>query len=158
MSMTDAADAPVNIGVMIALLPMTTDWCKVDCPHMTLVYAGTTDELKPTDFNELAKDASMLAAISSPLQLKVTGVQVAGDTEKVDVLAIQPSMELWAMRRAVEDWNASDFPFQPHATIGPVGTSVQLEVIPRYLAFDRLCVGWGNEYLTFRLKSGGGVY
>ena len=139
---------------MIALLPITTDWCRIDIPHMTLVYAGTIDKLTPNNLNELAKDASMLAALSSPVTLRVTGVEVFGQDgeEKVDVLRLQPTPELLAMRRAVEHWNESEFPFRPHATIGPTGTF--LETPPRYLAFDRLMVGWGEESLTFRLKSG----
>lgn len=147
---TDAADSSVSEGAMIALLPITTDWCKQDCPHMTLVYAGTKDELKPTDFNELAKDAASIAMLSNSIQVRTLGVEVFGDTEKVNVLRIQPSSELLAMRRSVEHWNASEYPFNPHVTIGPVGTSVHY--VPNYLAFDRIMVAWGDDNLTFWLK------
>lgn len=151
LSKPDAADAPASSGVMIALLPITTDWCKIDIPHLTLVYCGTTDDLNPGEFNEIAKDASMLAALSAPLTLTVKGVKQFGqDIDRVDALDIQPSTELWAMRRAVENWNASDFPFDPHCTIGPVGTP--LDFVPRSLAFDRIFVGWGDDNLTFNLK------
>lgn len=146
----DPADAHPKDGVMLALLPITTDWCKMPLPHMTLVYAGTVQDLQPSDFNELSKDASMLAALTIPLNLKVMGIKQMGDQVKVDALCIQPSTELWAMRRAVEQWNASQFPFTPHATIGPAGTGV--DVMPRMLSFDRLYVGWGEECLTFRLN------
>lgn len=141
-------------GVMIALLPITSDWCKIDYPHMTLVFAGKVDELVPTEFNEMAKDAASIAMLSSPLYLRVTGKQVFGDGSEdnphVDVFTLLATPELQAMRRQVEQWNKSEFPFTPHVTIGPAGSFV--ESPPAYLAFDRIVVGWGDEYLTFWLK------
>ncbi len=138
-------------SVMIALLPVTNDWCHIDLPHMTLVYAGTTEDLKPTVFNELAKDAASIAMLANRPVLKVLGTDVFGDEEKVDVLRLQPTPELLAMRRTVENWNASEHPFNPHVTIGPTGSFV--EVIPTYLAFNRIMVQWGEENLTFWLKT-----
>lgn len=138
-------------SVMVALLPVRTDWSKLELPHLTLVYAGEVKDLKPTAFNELAKDASLIASLSHSIMLKVLGVEVFGDEDKVDVLRFQPTPELWAMRRVVEDWNASEFPFRPHATIGPVGSNVGMET-PSYMAFNRIMVGWGDENITFNLK------
>jgi hypothetical protein len=147
----DPADVSESTGVMIALLPIVSDWCKIELPHMTLVYCGTTDKLKPTDFNELAKDASMLASMNPPLTLSVQGVKKFGDAnDAVLALDIQPSPQLWAMRRAVEEWNASQYGFDPHCTIGPIGTPVPYT--PRAVAFDRVFVGWGDDNLTFNLK------
>lgn len=139
-------------GVMIGLLPITSDWSTLELPHLTLVYAGQVPDLPETAFNEMAKDAAMIAMLSRPVQLRVLRKEVfGGDGEdKVDVLCLQPSSELLSMRRALERWDASEHPFKPHATIGPQGTF--LEMTPSYLAFDRICVGWGNEYLTFWLK------
>ncbi len=98
-------------SVMIALLPATDEWCKIDLPHLTLVYAGKKDALKPTAFNELAKDAASLAMLSGPLFLKVLGKEVFGDSDdKVDVFRLKPTPELLAMRRVVERWNASEHP------------------------------------------------
>ena|SRR5690348_14997775 len=149
----DPADASAADGVMVALLPMTNDWCKIELPHLTLVYVGTTEDLKPGDFNELAKDASMLASLSSSLTVSVIGVKQFGpDNDKVDALDLRPTPELWAMRRALESWNASQFPFNPHCTIGPVGSAATLDFIPRALAFDKIYVGWGTECLTFSLR------
>lgn len=156
-SVLDDSDADDKTGVMIALLPVTTDWCKIDLPHMTLVYAGTTDKLKPTDFNELAKDAAALAMLSSTITLRVLCVDQLGDTEKVDALMLEPTSEVLAMRRAVEDWNQSKFPFTPHATIGPIGSSVMMST-PRWVAFNRIYVGWGEESLTFWLKNSSSGY
>lgn len=151
----DPADAPASTSAMIALLPVVTDWCKQDLPHMTLVYAGDIKDLKPTDFNEMAKDAASLAMLSGIISLRVLGVEQFGDAaEKVDVLRLEPTSEVLAMRRTVEVWNKSEFPFNPHATIGPVGSSIMNpDIIPRWLAFNRVFVGWGDESLTFWLKN-----
>lgn len=141
-------------SVMIALLPITTDWCKIELPHLTLVYVGEIKDLKPNDFNELGKDASMLATLSNPLTLRVMGTEVFGGYQEdpVDVLRLQPTPELWSMRRAVEKWNGSEYPFRPHVTIGPAGSRSSIE-IPSYIAFDRMMVGWGKDCLTFSLSS-----
>lgn len=146
----DAADASESTGVMIALLPTNSDWCKIELPHLTLVYAGVKDDLKPTQFNDLAKDTAMLAALSSGIGLRVVAREPFGDTNEVDAYRLQPTTELWAMRRAVEKWNASQHPFNPHVTIGPTGTFV--ESPPSAIYFDRLYLGWGDESLTFWLK------
>lgn len=150
--LTDDADADDDTGVMIALLPTSDDWCKIDLPHLTLVYAGTTDKLTVVDFNNLAKDAAMLASLSTPIYLRVIGLSVLGDQEKVNVLSLQPTPELWAMRRAVEDWNASQFPFTPHCTIGPIDDGIP-NVVPNMVGFNRLFVAYGEENLIFNMKA-----
>lgn len=148
--MVDAADASESEGVMIALLPTNSDWCKIPLPHLTLVYAGVKSDLPPTAFNDLAKDAAMLAALSTGIGLRVVAKETFGSNGEVDAFRLQPTTELWAMRRAVERWNQSEHPFNPHVTIGPTGTFV--EVVPNAIYFDRLYVGWGDESLTFWLK------
>lgn len=143
-------------SVMIALLPTQGDWCKIKLPHMTLVYAGEIEEdLQLTDFNVLAKDACSIAQMSNPFSVKVTGVETFGaDDQQVDVLTLEYTTLLRAMRHFVEDWNRSEFTdFKPHCTIGPAGTF--LEFPPMYLTFDRIAVGWGDELLTFWLKNYG---
>lgn len=140
-------------GVMIALLPTNSDWCKIELPHLTLVYAGLVADMKPADFNELAKDAASVAMLANPISLRVVEKTTLGDTEMVDVFRLMPSMELWSMRRAVEQWDASQFDFNPHVTVGPVGTPV--DVIPSYVGFDQLVVAYGTELLPFRLQRGG---
>ena len=148
--MADVSDRAPGESVMIALLPTTTDWSYLKLPHLTLVYAGLKSSYKPTDFNELAKDAAMLASLSSSIGLKVMKKDTFGDAKDVDVFLLQPSTELWAMRRAVERWNASQYDFNPHVTIGPVGSYV--DIVPRYIRFDRIMLGWGDDQLTFRLR------
>lgn len=138
-------------GVMLAFLPTYTEWCNIDLPHMTLVYAGQKDELQPGDFNTLAKDAASLAMLTRPFSLRVKGIEIFGEGEQVKVLKLQATTELLAMRRFVEQWNKSQHPFNPHATIGPYASVV--EVVPRILAFDRLMVAWGEEQITFWLNS-----
>lgn len=138
-------------SVMIALLPTTTDWCHIPLPHMTLVYAGLLKDQKLDAFNELAKIAFGLASDRKPITLKVTGVRIFGGgvDEKVDVLRLRSTPELAEMRRSVESWNASDFPFNPHATIGPTGQMITN--VPESLTFDRIMVGWGEQKLVFPL-------
>lgn len=149
----DVADAPSSDGVMIAFLPVSSDWCKIDLPHMTLVYAGLKSQMKPTDFNSLAKDAASLALLASPFSLMVKGVQKFGPPEdQVNALAFQATPDLWAMRRYVEKWNQSEFPFNPHSTIGPVQPFV--DNVPRAVMFDRVFVGYGDENLTFNMSRG----
>jgi 2'-5' RNA ligase len=133
----------------ISLLPSgVEEWGNlVDFPHMTLVYAG--EKLTVTSFNELAKDASMLSVFTRPIRLLVKGKERFGENQNTEVLTLQPSWELWAMRRAVEKWNASEFDFKPHVTIGPPGTA--LEYTPRVIRFDKIAATWGDEKLIFRL-------
>lgn len=140
-------------SVMIALLPITSDWCRIELPHLTLVYAGPVKDQKPAAFNELAKDASLLATLSRPLTLRTNGTDVFGGRgydEQVDVIRLKPTPELMAMRRVVDHWDASEYPFNPHVTIGPVGQG--LPDIPSHIAFNKLCVGWGDEYLHFAMS------
>lgn len=145
-------DDQAKQSVMIALLPIMSEWSKIEKPHLTLVSAGDVEDHSELDYLELAKDAAMLAMMNRPIQLRVMGRDQFGGEgeEKVDVLRLQPSSELWAMRRAVERWDASEYPFTPHCTIGPAGTFI--EMTPSYIAFDKICVGWGGEYLEFNLK------
>lgn len=138
--------------VMIALLPTHAEWCNIETPHMTLVYVGEKQKLKPSAFNELAKDAAAIAMLANPISLRVTGVEVFGGEgdPQVDVLRLQPTSELLSMRRSVEHWNASEHLFKPHATIGPMGEFIQEP--PGALYFDRISVNWGDETLTFWLR------
>lgn len=150
----DDEDDDDKDGVMIALLPIVSDWCALSLPHLTLVYAGKTGDLKPTDFNEMAKDASMLACLSDPITCRVLSRETFGNDPDgdppVDVFRLQPTQQLMAMRRFVDDWNASDWDFTPHVTIGPQGTVV--EYPPRYVAFDRVAVCWGTDQIIFNMN------
>lgn len=144
-----------NDSVMIALLPTTTDWCKIELPHMTLVFAGKKQDHEDGTYNEIAKDAASIAMVSSRLTCEVIERTTMGgnwkpDEPQCDVYRLRASDELLAMRNFVERWNASEWPFNPHVTIGSVGTPV--EYPPKYITFDRIGVFWGNESLKFRLK------
>lgn len=138
-------------GVMIALLPTESHWSHADLPHLTLVYAGTVDELKPSDHNDLAKTAISLAFACPSLKLRVLGPDVFGEEEKVDVLRVESTPELLAMRHQVRFWNASEHPFNPHVTLGPVGT-VDKVVVPSVIEFDAIAVAWGDDLLTYWLR------
>lgn len=145
-------DASVSEGVMLAFLPTSNEWCKLELPHMTLVYAGVKQDLRPSDFSALAKDAASLSMLVRPFALEVFSVDVFGDEEKVDVLRFRNTSELMAIRRYVEKWNKSQHPFNPHATIGP-NTIDDVGPMPRVVGFDRIMLGWGDEKLTFWLNS-----
>lgn len=136
---------------MIALLPINSDWCKLELPHLTLVYAGKVQDLRSDAFNEMAKDAASLAMMCNTITLRSMGLDVFGDEEKVDVIRLRNTPQLMAMRRPVEIWNASEHPFNPHVTIGPAGAPI--EVYPGYVAFDKIMVSFGTESMTFRLSN-----
>lgn len=135
---------------MIAFLPSEFEWSEVDNPHMTLVYAGETKNMPKTAFNELAKDAAMLAMFVRPFGLIVKAKERFGEHQDVDVFTLRPTPALWAMRRTVEKWNKSEHEFNPHVTIGPAGTNV--EYPPRAIWFDRISVSWGEDQLVFWLR------
>lgn len=148
----DASDVAVDDGVMIAFLPADeAEWSKLDLPHMTLVYAGKKSDLSPTDFSALAKDAATVALLTRPFSLKVMGIENFGEGfDAVNVLRFRPTPELLALRKIVENWNASKHPFTPHATIGPATTYVG--VPPFAVYFDRLVLAWGTEQIVFSLR------
>lgn len=138
-------------GIMIAYLPTDGSWCKQPLPHMTLVYAGTLQDHEYSDFNRLAKDAIVVSRLTPPFSLDVTGIEVFGDEEKVDVLRLSANPALIRARELVEHWNASEHrEFRPHATVGPIGSA--RGVLPTKLHFDRIMVAFGNEEMTFRLS------
>ena len=140
-------------SVMIALLPVGSSWCKIELPHLTLVYCGEISDLDPQDFNKIAKDAASIALMNRPITLQVSDVEVFGEEDKVDVLRFVSCGELEAMRHVVDGWNKSEFPFRPHATMGPVGTRLLVQpYIPEAVTFDRVFVGWGEQSLTFLMK------
>lgn len=139
-------------SVMLALLPVDGSWSTLKLPHLTLVYAGEIGSLDPSDFNVLAKDASVLALMNKPITLDAIGVEVYGqDQERVDVLTLRPTPELESMRHVVEDWDASEYPFNPHVTIGPPGSHVLQPYLPKSVTFNRVYVGWGDQSLTFSM-------
>ncbi len=141
-------------SIMVAVLPKTSDWCKLELPHTTIVYGGEVASSKPTMFNELAKLASVVAESTSEFLAKVKGVETFGEDEKVSVLVLEKTDELVRLRQKFEKWDDSDFTvYRPHATIGPEGTVIN--PVPLYLVFDRLAVVWGDQILSFRLKSYG---
>lgn len=144
-------------SVMIALLPVTTDWCHIELPHLTLVYAGKKKDLEAGAFNELAKDAASIAMMNRPIALEVYKREMFGNwsedpADAVDVYRFRDKPELTGMRRVVERWNRSEFKdFKPHVTIGPPGVTVEFE--PRIISFDRIGVFWGREHeLIFNFR------
>lgn len=138
-------------SVMLALLPTTSEWCKIDPPHLTLVNVGEIPSLSPTAHNELAKVSLNLAFACAPITLSVTETAVFGESDKVDVLVLYASPELLAMRAMVEEWSDSHFTFAPHVTVGPEGTILSEHIqVPKQITFDRIAVGWGDSLLQYK--------
>jgi 2'-5' RNA ligase len=142
-------------GVMVALLPIVSDWAQIEFPHLTLVWAGSASEMQVSAKDELAKAALSLALLSRPVTLRTLTKDVFGDgtadNPKVDVLRFHPNLDLFKMRSILESWNASDFPFNPHVTVGPVGT--WNGVSPVMVAFDRVAFCVGDERQEFRMST-----
>lgn len=133
-------------SVMVALLPTTTYWCHIELPHVTLIYAGEIPDLKLTVRNDLAKQTISIAQDFGPFSVNVTGTDVFGTNDLVDVMKLELNPELRAMRSKLEEWNGSEhIDYRPHATIGPVGSP--LENLPIRLTFDRICFKWGDATL-----------
>lgn len=137
-------------GAMIALLPVVSEWSKLEYPHLTLVYAGEAQDLGSSALNEMAKDASSLSMLTPKFSLLTTGIAEFGEEEKVDALRLKSNTVLLSMRRFVEKWNASKHPFVPHITIGPPGSLVGMK--PTVVAFDRIAAKVGDEEIVFWLK------
>lgn len=141
-------------SVMVALIPTTSDWCAQDLPHMTLVYVGKIPDLAPTTFNELAKVALDISFRFPPIVADVLGTDTFGggadDNPMVDVLLLRPIEPLLQMRMMLERWNASEHPFTPHVTVGPIGSGQ--DRTPDAIMFDRIMVAWGPEHLTYLLN------
>lgn len=138
---------------MIALLPTNDEWCEIDLPHLTLVFAGKTEDLNASDFSSLTKDASSLATLGRMIDLSVMGTDVFGPPEdRVYVLELRPSVDLMVMRKFVERWDKSDFPdYKPHCTIGP-NPPDPMRIQPSRLMFNRILVAWGDEQVVFWLR------
>lgn len=145
------SEANYSNGVMIALIPMAADWSTLARPHLTLVYAGSVSQHDPSSYNELGKDAMDLGISFGPQTLESLGIETLGmGSEMCDVVTFKPTPELLAMRRAVEHWNASEWPWKPHVTIGPVGTPIN--DVPEKVTFDSLYTAWGNQGMYTRLN------
>ena len=139
--------------VMVALRPVDSQGYGVALPHLTLAYASEKAELKPTDFNELAKTIASISMETPPVQLFTNGLDVYGEEpNKVEVIKFRTTPTLMRMRQRVASWNKSAWPFNPHMTIGPVGTSRLGMQIPQVMVFDRIMLSWGEEELNFWLK------
>lgn len=136
-------------SVMMALLPTTSDWCKQPLPHMTLVYAGDKNDLSIGTKNEMAKAAMHLAMVNHLLTVPVIGVDSFGDNKDEEVLTLEATPQLLAMRSIVQRWNASQWPFSPHVTCGPIG-SVGGN-IPSSISFDQIALVWGTEMMAFKM-------
>ena len=133
-------------SVMVALLPTTDYWCRIELPHVTLVYAGEIPDLSDSIRNELAKETISIAIDFQPFTVDVLTTEVFGEEEKFNVLILETTTELKKMRERLAYWNKSEHKtFRPHATIGPVDSPI--ETPPARLTFDRILFRWGTNNL-----------
>lgn len=140
-----------NDSGMIALLPQTDEWCTIEPAHTTIVYLGKIADLDPNVKEQVIKLVSSLAILTNPFPVKITGQEVFGTDDKVEVFVLAKIPELSSLRTILDSWDDSEFPnFLPHATIGPEGTIVKDP--PMFLMFDRIMVSWGEERITFWLR------
>lgn len=141
-------------GVMIALLPQSAEWSKVDPPHCTLVYSGEVKDHPESDFHQLLKDATSIALLTRPLVVRTKGLEVFGEAdERVDVVTLDVTPELDSMRNFVFRWNKSKWQeFRPHITVGPTPSELNIGMIPPNVRFDRVLLAWGDQKYTFNMK------
>lgn len=138
-------------SVMVALLPDVTDWSTLKLPHITLVYAGEIPDIPSHTRYELTKAAYALATKYPPQMLDVLGFDIFGEGESmVDVLLLRPTDELDAMYDVLEPWNKSKHPFNPHATVGPLGSLK--DDSPTKMYCPRILVSWGTDNISFRFN------
>lgn len=131
--------------VMIALLPTTTFWCRIDLPHLTLVYAGDVTNLTQDDKSSMAKTVADIAKSFNPVPAVVLGTNVFGEGEEmVEVLELKLNEQLDVMRSMVQHWNASQYTeFKPHVTVGDLKFHGSL--VPNIITFDRIGLFWGSD-------------
>ena len=138
-------------SAMIALLPTTSWWCEIELPHMTLAYAGKIADLNQVDHNAMVKTCLDLALTCYSIELVVLGHEVFGDEEQVDVLRLRSDPDVLALYSQLKHWDDGSHPFNPHVTVGPVGTIQDPEKIPDSIQFDRIAVAWGDSVLPYKL-------
>lgn len=141
-----------NESVMVALLPRTSEWCRIELPHLTLAYVGEIPDLQPSTWSDLLKAAITISSSFAPIVVSVLGVERFGEPDNpVDVLLLDSSPDLMAIQRTVDDWETGQFrAFRPHCTIGPPGAIVGITV-PTEISFDRCVVSYGSQNTSYKL-------
>ena len=138
---------------MIAFLPDEASWVQQKLPHLTLVYAGPIAEAGSSLKRDLLLETSLLAAFVPRLWLPVLGVdQFGDDVDRVDVLRLLRTVPLDVARRMVESYSKSQHKtYNPHVTIGPVGSANQVD-LPKGVFFSRVMLSWGDDHVVFDLR------
>jgi len=157
----------MSTNAMIAFLPVDGSWCKLDFPHMTLVFAGPIADRNQEDFNKMAKDAISAARVLGSFCLSATGVEELDKNDPVDVLMLYPTPQLLLARKIVEQWDTGEFPdYKPHVTIGPAGSAAAVidpapmysmgyrrQSLPTKVYFNRIVACWGDKKLIFDIDT-----
>jgi hypothetical protein len=129
--------------VILALLPNDA----IDDEHMTLVYAGQTDQLVSAPLETMQEVCRRLATIFAPFPAWVTGMDAFGADSDVPVATID-SAQIHQLRACVEHFHNSQYGLRPHITALPGRP-------PRApgstFMFDRLALWYGDHREEFRL-------
>lgn len=133
----------MHTGVIIALLPSDG----IDDEHMTLVYAGETDKLVSAPVSVMNEACSRMATLIQPFPAYVTGHDIFGDDEPVEVATIDSPM-IWTMRHCVEHFHNSQFGLRPHITKMP---GHPLRAPGSVLWMNRVALWYGEHREEFRL-------
>lgn len=139
-----------HTGVIIALLPSDG----VGEEHMTLVYAGETDKLVSAPFSMMRETCNRLSTIFQPFPTWVTGHEIFGDDEQVEVATIDSPM-IWSLRHCVEMFHNSKHGLRPHITAVP-GHS--LRAVGSAVWMDRIALWYGEQREEFRLGQNTPLY
>jgi hypothetical protein len=117
--------------------------------HLTLVYAGQRGVDNP-NITGLRSTVQYLARVGAPFVAEIVGTEMFGDNHDEPVLLLEHP-EFKAMRRFLEDHNASQWPFRPHVA---VPTFDGLHRMPAQVAFDRLGLWLGDDREHYWLGTG----
>jgi hypothetical protein len=140
----------MHTGVIIALLPSDG----IEDEHMTLVYAGDTDKLVSAPVSVMREACNRLSTIFMTFPAWVTGHDVFGDDEPVQVATIDAA-QIWQLRHCVEMFHNSQFGLRPHITavpghaLRPIGSTVWI---------DRVALWYGDHREEFRLGQNRPLY
>lgn len=138
-------------SIMVALLPKGETGSKLELPHLTVIYGGEIPEMTAREtFDLIGTFISVMDGTPIP-PLKVTGLEIFGDDEKVEVLTFASNPELDRLRTIFEPHHKSQYKeFKPHLTMGPVG-SVRNKNLPDTVEFNRLILAFGDRKITENL-------
>ena len=142
-----------HTGVCIIGLPRDA----VEDEHITIVYAGETDQLVSAPFSTMCEVVNRMASLFNPFPASVIGHDWFGPPDERVQVAKLDSPFLYTMRSCVEHFHNSQFGFRPHITavngvLRPVGSTVWFNRIAVWYGEDRMerVLGVGMPMFSMR--------